>query len=299
MTWTNSPFVPIVLLIEDQEWTARSLESILGPNGCAVFKAYTGHQGLDILRRVIPDLILVDCHLPDMTGSQVLRQLRDIPTVWPSTPRVLISTNPVTRADRMAVLEEGAWDVLTPPFHPAELTLRFNTWIDAKRDVDRARDQGMVDPLTGLYNFNGLLRRIDELMSDANRNERFISLVAVGLPSGSDRGGATDEEEITRLVGEALGGVTRLSDALARVGPAEFVVVAPGTDGPGAEVLADRLLSAATSAELPLRAGVFSSRRTKKEPITPLDLLNRVTEALRRAQSSSDGPPVFIQGGMN
>ena len=76
MTWTNSPFVPIVLLIEDQEWTARSLESILGPNGCAVFKAYTGHQGLDILRRVIPDLILVDCHLPDMTGTQVLRQLK-------------------------------------------------------------------------------------------------------------------------------------------------------------------------------------------------------------------------------
>jgi len=299
MTWTNSPFVPIVLLIEDQEWTARSLESILGPNGCAVFKAYTGHQGLDILRRVIPDLILVDCHLPDMTGAQVLQQLKEVPTVWPSTPRVLISTNPVSRSERMAVLEEGAWDVLTPPFNPAELTLRFNTWIEAKRDVDRARDQGMVDPLTGLYNFNGLLRRIDELVSDASRYERFISLVAVGLPSSSARGGEGDEEEVTRVVGQALGKTTRLSDAVARVGPAEFVIVAPGTDGSGAGILADRLLAAATSAELPLRAGVFSSRRGKKEPVTPLDLLNRVTEALRRAQSSPDGPPVYVQDTMN
>jgi PleD family two-component response regulator len=298
MTWTNSPFVPIVLLIEDQEWTARSLESILGPNGCAVFKAYTGHQGLDILRRVIPDLILVDCHLPDMTGAQVLHRLKEIPTVWPSTPRVLISTNPVSRDDRMAVLEEGAWDVLTPPFHPAELTLRFNTWIDAKRDVDRARDQGMVDPLTGLYNFNGLLRRIDELVSDASRNERFISLVAVGLPSSGSRLDK-DEEEVTRLVGQALGKVTRLSDAVARVGPSEFVVVAPGTDSTGAGVLADRLVAAGASGDLQLRAGVFSSRRGRDEPITPLDLLNRVTEALRRAQSSPDGPPIFVQEKMN
>jgi diguanylate cyclase (GGDEF)-like protein len=299
MTWTNSPFVPIVLLIEDQEWTARSLESILGPNGCAVFKAYTGHQGLDILRRVIPDLILVDCHLPDMTGTQVLRQLKEIPTVWPSTPRVLISTNPVSRADRMSVLEEGAWDVLTPPFHPSELTLRFNTWIEAKRDVDRARDQGMVDPLTGLYNFNGLLRRIDELVSDASRNERFISFVAVGLPSSSAPGTDKDEERVTRMVGQALGKVTRLSDAVARVGPAEFVVVAPGTDQTGASVLADRLLESVISEQLSLRAGVFSARGAKKDPVTPLDLLNRVTEALRRAQSSPDGPPVYVQEQMN
>jgi len=291
--------VPIVLLIEDQEWTARSLESILGPNGCAVFKAYTGTQGLDILRRVIPDLILVDCHLPDMTGAQVLHKLKDMPTVWPSTPRVLISTNPVSRADRMSVLEEGAWDVLTPPFHPAELTLRFNTWIEAKRDVDRARDQGMVDPLTGLYNFNGLLRRIDELVSDASRNERYVSLVAVGLPPSGSHELERDEEEVSRLVGKALGQVTRLSDAVARVGPAEFVVVAPGTDTTGAGVLADRLLAAGANGELQLRAGVFSSRRAKKEPITPLDLLNRVTEALRRAQSSADGPPVYVQEQMN
>jgi diguanylate cyclase (GGDEF)-like protein len=199
----------------------------------------------------------------------------------------------------MAALEEGAWDVLTPPFHPTELTLRFNTWIEAKRDVDRARDQGMVDPLTGFYNFNGLLRRIDELVSDASRSERFVSFVAVGLPSTSARGGDRDEEDITRLVGQTLGKVTRLSDAVARVGPAEFVIVAPGTDGSGAQVLADRLLSAGNSEEVQLRAGVYSSGRSKTETITPLDLLNRVTEALRRAQSSPDGPPVFVQESLN
>jgi diguanylate cyclase (GGDEF)-like protein len=299
MTWTDSPFTPLVVLIEGQEWTARSLESILSPHGCAVFRAYTGHQGLDILKRLIPDLILVDRHLPDMTAPQVFRRLGDLPTVGASTPKCLISTSPVSREDRLAAFQGGAWEVLTPPFDSAELTIRLNTWVSAKREVDAAREQGMLDPLTGLYNLKGLLRRIDELVSDASRNERHISLLAVGLPQGKTPEEEMDPDELTRLVGLALGKTTRLSDAVARVGPAEFIIVAPGTDSSGAEVLADRLLALAKTEELPLRAGIFSARRAKREPIAPLDLLNRATEALRRAQSAEDGPPIFSQESMN
>lgn len=299
MTWTDSPFTPLVFLIEGQEWTARSLESILSPNGCAVFRAYTGHQGLDLLGRLIPDLILVDRHLPDMTATQVFRHLRDVPTIGPSTPKCLISTSPVSREDRMAAFEEGAWEVLTPPFDPAELGLRLNTWVRAKREVDAARDGGMLDATTGLYNLKGLLRRIDELVSDASRNERHIALVAVGLPFEKSDIDKMDPEEITRIVGSALGKTTRLSDAVARVGPAEFVVVAPGTDNHGAEILASRLLDSANADELVLRAGVFAARREKQEPIAPLDLLNRATEALRKAQTSIEGPPIFTEKDLN
>lgn len=299
MNWTDSTFTPLVVIIEGQEWTARSLESILSPHGFAVFRAYTGHQGLDILQRLLPDLILVDRHLPDMTASQVFRQIRSIPTVGSATPRCLISTSPVGRDDRMAAFKEGAWEILTPPFDSAEITLRISTWIRAKREVDLAREQGMLDPLTGLYNLKGLLRRIDELVSDASRSERSISLVAVGLPSGEVPSEDRDPEELTRVLGLALGGTTRLSDAIARVGPAEFVIVAPGTDVKGARTLVDRLLASAGADRLPLRAGVLSARRGKQEPIAPLDLLNRATEALRKAQNAEDGPFVFVQEQMN
>ncbi len=299
MSWNDPAFTPLVVLIEGQEWTARSLESILNPHGCAVFKAYTGRQGLDVLRRLIPDLILVDRHLPDMAATQVLRELRSISTITASTPRGLIATSPVSREDRLAAFQEGAWEILSPPFDPAELTLRFHTWIQAKRDVDIAREQGMLDPLTGHYNLKGLLRRIDELVSDASRSERHISVLAVGLPAGTRLQDDLDPEEVTRLVGLALGRTIRLSDAVARVGPAEFVVIAPGTDGVGAEALADRVLAAAGTDEIALRAGVFSARRGKREPIAPLDLLNRATEALRRAQSAGEGPLVFSHQQLN
>ncbi|MGD2071023.1 MAG: response regulator [Gemmatimonadota bacterium] len=296
MTWNRSPFTPMVLLVQNQEWTARSFESILAPHGCGVFKAYTGTQGLDVVRRLIPDLILVDQRLPDMTGVHVLRRLRAAETVHSSTPRALISTSPLGQTERMAALEEGAWDILVPPFDPAELILRFDTWIVAKRDADRARDQGLVDPVTGLYNFNGLLRRIDELVSDASRHERDISLVAVGaLASGQPSGDRPlAREDLTRRVGMALGEAARISDAIARVGPLEFVILAPGTDLEGAEKLANRVLAASGRGDL--RAGVHSVQRTGTDAVAPLDLLNRATSALRRAQTRSTGPLVFTEG---
>lgn len=290
-------FTPLVLLIEDQEWTARSLESILNPAGYAVFKAYTGRQGLDILCKMIPDVILVNLRLPDMTGVDVLHRLHEIPTVFPSTPRVVLTSGPLSHTERMEILEAGAWDVLSPPFDSQDLTHRMGNWARAKRDADQARDNGLVDPLTGLYNFNGLLRRIEEIVSDASRNERYISFVMVGPATADDP--TTIEigdgrSEAARHLGRALASTLRLSDAAGRVGETEFVILAPGTDEEGAAILARRILDALGdegSASGPLRAGVYSVRRSQLEPVSSLDLLSRATAALRRAQTRGGDSP--------
>lgn len=286
----ETSYTPLVLLIEDQEWTARSIESILSPHGYAVFKAYTGRQGLDIVRKMIPDLVLVDLRLPDMTGTDVLRQLAGSPTVHPSTPRILVSTSPISQAERLEALEAGAWDILRPPLDSKELTLRFGTWTRAKRDADEAREQGLVDPLTGLYNFNGLLRRIDEVVSDASRNGRYISLVMLGSPAadGSELAERLPDDR-ARTLGQTLMSAARLSDAIGRVGEGEFVVIAPGTDPNGAARLAERMLDAAGTSQTALRAGIYTTRRTEKEPVASLDLLSRATAALRQAQAENNG----------
>lgn len=297
-------FTPLVLLIEDQEWTARSLESILSPNGYAVFKAYTGRQGLDILRKMIPDIVLVNLRLSDMTGLDVLRKLHDIPTIFPSTPRVVLTTGPVSHNERMDVLEAGAWDIIAPPFDSHDITVRMANWARAKRDADQARDNGLVDPLTGLYNFNGLLRRIEEIVSDATRTERYISFVMVG-PATHDESIELDPEpgrgDATKTLGRALASSLRLSDAVGRVGETEFVVIAPGTDEEGASILARRILeSMDVGSDHPaLKAGVYSVQRSRLEPVSSLDLLSRATAALRRAQSGTGEENVIGSFDMN
>lgn len=282
----SASYTPLVLIVEGHEWTSLSFQSVLTQQDCAVFRAYTAQQGLDLLRRLIPDLVLVDENLPDMTGAQFLGQLKEVATVTPSVPRVVISVSGMSQGDRIAALANGAWDILTPPFDPVELELKAKTWIAIRRDGDKARELGMVDPLTGLYNLNGLLRRIDEISADASRNERDLTLVALGPSRHGLEGTEGDEADaLSRALARTIAQIPRVSDAVARVGPAQFVIIAPGTDQDGAQVLVRRLLSSLADADL--EAGFYSTHGLGKQPMNPMELLNRANEALRRAQAGN------------
>jgi two-component system, cell cycle response regulator len=291
----RSDLTPLVLLVDDQEWTSRSIESILRPKGHVVLKAYTGQQALDLIQKVSPDALLVDFHLPDIHGVDLVRRLRGSPTISSMTPILMITGGTVARAERLDALAAGAWDVLTHPVEPNELVLRMETFVRAKQDSDRLRDEGLTDPLTGFYNARGILRRAREIGADAVRSERPLTCVAFGPQSFGEAQGPADPvaEAVSNQVAAALRSVTRVSDTIGRLGAGEFVVVAPGTDQEGALRLADRVLEAldATATQITggrgvngsIRAGFYTLGSSQSD--APEDLLLKATMALRRAQS--------------
>lgn len=290
-----SDLTPLVLLVDDQEWTSRSIESILRPKGHVVLKAYTGKQALDLVQKVSPDALIVDLHLPDIHGIELVRRLRASPTIPSSTPLLMITGGSVSRTERLEALAAGAWDVLTHPVEPTELILRLETFVRAKHDADRIRDEGLTDPTTGFYNARGILRRAKEIGADAVRFERPLTCVAFGPQSFGDATDTADAlvEAISERVAAALRSVTRLSDTIGRLGPDEFIVVAPGTGQDGAVRLADRVIEALeASPSAPdldpkhaaqLRAGFCTLG--SDQLTTPEDLLMKATLALRKAQA--------------
>jgi diguanylate cyclase (GGDEF)-like protein len=288
----RSHLTPLVLLVDDQEWTSRSIESILRPKGHVVLKAYTGQQALDLGQKVSPDALIVDFHLPDIAGVELLRRLRASPTIPSTTPALMITGGSLSRAERLEAFGAGAWDVLTHPVDPAELVLRMDTFVRAKQDVDQLRDEGLTDPGTGFYNARGILRRTKEIGADAIRFERPLTCVAFGPHSIGHATAQASVETMSERVAAALRSVTRLSDTIGRLGPGEFVVVAPGTDKDGALRLADRVLDALDA------TGSAAERHRDAErvlagfctiagdqPTTPEDLLHKATVALRKAQA--------------
>ena len=288
---------PTVLLIEDQEWTARSIESILRLANFAVFKTYTGHQGLEVAQKVGPDLVLVDLNLPDMGGVDVIRHLRELRSLGPFTPMAIITSGHATQTQKLTALREGAWDVFTSPFDPEELSLRVVTWTKAKIEMDRLRGESLVDHSTGIYNFDGLSKRVQEMAAESRRYERPLSCVVLGeplaqedAPSRGPRGNDVDVKVV-----RTLERVCRVSDAVGRVRDHEFIVVAPTTDDAGAVVLARRILDALDEdvSETGIRAGVFSLKRSPREPLALSDLLGPATSALRKAQGAEDRMAVF------
>lgn len=285
--------------MDDQEWTSRSIESILRPKGHVVLKAFTGQQALDLVKKVSPDAVLVDVHLPDVDGIDLVRKLKASATVYSTTPVLMITSGSVGRAERLEALSAGAWDILTHPVDPNELILRMDTFVRAKQEADRVRDEGLTDPKTGFYNVRGILRRAKEISADALRHDRPLTCIAFGPHLLQKEGRLEDADAFAEAIGEpvaaALREVTRISDTIGRLGPGEFVVVAPGTGQEGAVRLADRVLEALEARyrerDVPLgvesliqiRAGFCAI--TKDDPTTPEDLLLRATMALRRAQA--------------
>lgn len=301
---------PLVLLVNDEEWTSRSLESILKPNGYAVLLSYTGKQSLELVSRVSPDVLLLDLQLPDMTAEELAPRLRKMRNIRPSTPVLFFTSGRIDRQRRLECFRAGAWQVLQPPFDPEELLVRLQRFVEAKQDADHALEQSQLDPVTGFYNVQGLLRRASEIAADASRSRRPVACVVLGPASPE---GADDEVEVTELspgdggarddinkrLANVLLATTRISDAIARVGETEFVILAPGTDPSGATRLAERLLEAvedgtAESEELPpplrrLKAGVHAVTETEREAIFPEELLRKATTALRQAQGEGNG----------
>lgn len=300
---------PLALLVNEQEWAARSLESILGPGGYAVLKAYKGSQGMDLIRKVRPDVLIVSTRLPDMTGVEFCRRASRVSNMQDSTPVLMLSSSTPSRQERIDALSAGVWDVLHPPHDKDELLLKLQIFVRAKQDADEAREESLLDPDTGFYNVQGLLKRVGELVADAQRYGRPLACVVFGPDPEKEeeepRAGGDEEKPARREVppvpeglSQAISSTVRLSDCIGRVGSDEFVVVAPGTDPGGARRLAERLLDAlkevsssdaaeaegAESMLAQIRAGYYAVPDFEDEPAVPLDIVTRATVALRQAQ---------------
>lgn len=297
---------PLAVVIDDQEWTARSLESILSPAGFAVLKAYTGRQALELVQRVKPDILFVDVDLPDVDGRELCRTFVSQGAVRPSTPILALCTTRPPREERLEILKAGAWDIISLPLDPEELVLRLHSMVRAKQEVDEATDRSLLDADTGFYNVKGLMRRLNELTAESRRYTRPLACVIVG-PRDDTRTQSilreilamdalvVDEEERGSgrraiSMAESLARVTRSCDAKGLLGDQHFVILAPDTDLEGARHLAERVMAGyADSGEndSPICIGLYAVESNSPDPIRPGDLLTRATTAFRRAQHRS------------
>lgn len=293
---------PLVLIANDQEWSARSLESIMGPLGYAVLRAYNGRQALDLARSILPDVIILDAHMPDINGVEICAELRADPRVGGATPIIITTSGAGRRAERMAAYAAGAWEFVSQPLDGELLLLKLATWVKAKREVDRVRNDSLLDEPTGLYNMRGLARRAREIGAEAYRHQHSLACVAFAPePEESADVGAGMAEEIASRVIDHLAQLCRragrLSDAIGRLGPAEFAIVAPATEGKGAVRLVERLQE--TLRESPMtvggeertvkiRAGYCAVPDYATSSVDAVEMLLRAAATLRHLRTEND-----------
>ena len=298
------PATPLVLIANDQEWSARSLESILGPNGYSVVRAYTGQQALERARTAQPDLIILDAQMPDMHGFEVCRELRADPRFSATTPIVITTSGPSGRTQRLEAYQAGAWEFLGQPLDGESLLLKLNTFLQSKREVDALREESLLDQGTGLYNMRGLARRAKEIGSEAFRRRDPLACVVFSPDSEEveeDESPDAEEQRMTDQVGLLFRQAGRASDAIGRLGPSEFAVIAPATGPEAALRLVRRLGAAVEGSPIPVRggercirvrAGYCAVPDFAESSVDAVELLLRATTALRDLKREGDGERV-------
>ena len=145
-----------ILVVEDEPHMLDLIRITLEGSGFIVSGALTGTEGLERLREELPDLVILDLNLPDLSGFEVLRQIRQTVGV-----PVIMVTVQASDEDRVLGLELGADDYMGKPFNHRELVSRIKAVlrrtetpapvsrglveIDERLQVDLDRREAVVD----------------------------------------------------------------------------------------------------------------------------------------------------------
>ena len=147
---TNQPPSGLrVLVIDDEPELQRAIRTRLSGTGFTVESALTGTEGLDLVARWHPDVVILDLALPDLDGIEVCRQLR----TWSAVPIIVLSVRGED-ADKVAALELGADDYLTKPFSMRELIARIRV---ALRHAAHASGVAAGSPPNARFQTGGLV----------------------------------------------------------------------------------------------------------------------------------------------
>ena len=111
-----------LLVIEDDEIVARTIERTLRGHEFRITVANSGVQGLQVARRQPPALVVLDVIMPGMDGYAVCREMRADPLL--ATVPILFLTAKSKDEDKITGFRAGADDYLTKPFNVDELLLR-------------------------------------------------------------------------------------------------------------------------------------------------------------------------------
>ena len=182
-SWSNLSLTSKIMMVDDEKLNILVVAEYLKAEGYREL-VYTNDpsQALSLAARERPDVILLDIHMPQLSGFDVLQQIRTDP-VLTRTPVVILTSSTDDEA-KMRALELGATDVLHKPFHGGELLARLRNILMATTFQDHWRDYSKVLEAA-------LRQRTDELK--ATRRELADCLARAAAP-GADGTAQTHDD---------------------------------------------------------------------------------------------------------
>ena len=135
-----------IIIIDDDEKLGQLLTQYLERYDMEVYAEMTPSRGLKLIKKVTPNLLILDVMLPEKDGFEVCREIRAKSSIYGQLP-ILMLTAHAEVTDRIVGLELGADDYLPKPFEPRELVARINNILRRSGEDDGKRE---IKPINGL-----------------------------------------------------------------------------------------------------------------------------------------------------
>jgi len=208
-----------MLIVEDDFDISNMLRIYFQSHGYDVAVAQRGEDALEMCRKQLPHIIVLDIMLPDMDGYDVCRDLRG--NLRTSHVPIIFLTQKDERSDKIHGLELGADDYITKPFDLEELKLRV------KSAISRATMQSLTNPTTVLPGGRLIEDQLRQLM---RRDDWGIVYAGVqGFSAFSEVYGFVAGEEVLRflamVLGQAVDELGTPNDFIGHIGGDDFIVI--------------------------------------------------------------------------
>lgn len=286
-----------VAVVSGSTVVARSLGSVLECHGYLVRIIDVSRDSGSLHRVAGADAVIIVAAPPRLPAVELCLRLHGDDAFDPTTPVLVVVAPDTTRNERLEVLSAGAWEATTEPLDGEILLLKLRGLMRMRRAVGRLSAQSLFDASTGLYTWDGLMRRSVEILALSVRRQKPLAVVSLSIDTELTRRGErsappSDLELVGRIWREAV----RATDAVGKVGAWGLLCIAPDADAVGAQSILHRVrrflttsssMSDAVGAHL--SAGYCATAGAARLEVGAVDLLNR---AVRRAREAPAGGTV-------
>jgi len=246
-----------VLIVDDVPDTVEIVKKLLEYEGCKVFTAYTGEDGIRIALEEDLDVVVMDINLPGIDGNEALRQIHR----KNAGQSVIILTAYATVDNAIQALKDGAVDFIRKPFENDHLVYVIQKCVENTRIIrekrkleEEIRRLSITDDLTGLHNHRHFFNTLETELTRAKRQNHPLALLMFDLDNFkeyNDVYGHLEGDKVLTKIGEIVVHCIRSNvDTGYRYGGDEFAVILIGVDLNKALDIAERLRTMIEKEEL-------------------------------------------------
>ena len=226
-----------LLIIEGELSTIEELRELFSASGFSIYEARDGKSGLDIASNVRPSIILIGIDLTDISGFDMVKQLRDNPSTK-DIPLFLLTQKDISVEDRLELVGKIEKIIKSHSYEPSDLIKHIQ-----ELEMLYPRKAGLIDEMTGLFNHRYLMLRLAQEVERAKRYRLPLNLLLLDV----DFFGRYVRERgefygnlVLKKIAELLKKNTRGSDVVVRYGGDAFAIILANTSIEAARSLGNR-----------------------------------------------------------